>query len=164
MTALLPASLPVATLVAERLLLVPVDAEAAGAYADGGGDIARGAGWPDAGAVARLQLAAQADGTPYWLVVHDGEVVGDCTAHGGIDADGEVEIGYALAAPCRGRGLGHELVATLSGWLLEQPGVRRVSASTAPDNLPSRRALERAGFRLESTDERAVSYVRSRDA
>jgi len=93
-----------------------------------------------------------------WLVVlHDtGEIVGDCGQKGGPDASGDVEIGYGLAASVHGRGLGSELVAALAGLVGAQPGVRRVTAEVLADNLPSRRALERAGF---SVDRQAGPYV-----
>jgi RimJ/RimL family protein N-acetyltransferase len=85
-------------------------------------------------------------GAPLWLVELDGVVIGDCGTHG-EPADGEVEIGYGLAAEHRGHGDGGEVVQALSQWLLAQPDVERVVAETDADNVPSRRALERAGFR-----------------
>jgi len=93
-----------------------------------------------------------------WLVVlsESGEIVGDCGQKGGPDATGNVEIGYGLAASVHGRGLGSELVAALAGVVGAQPGVRRVTAEVLADNLPSRRALERAGFQL---DRQAPPYV-----
>jgi RimJ/RimL family protein N-acetyltransferase len=98
-----------------------------------------------------------------WFVTHEGVVIGDCGAHGEPDELGDVELGYGLAAPYRGRGFGTELVIGLSRWLLAQEGVRRVAARcVAVDNTPSRRALERAGFVLESADEHHTWYALAR--
>jgi len=77
-------------------------------------------------------------------------VIGDCGTHGPADADGSIEIGYGLAPRYRGQGFGTELVAALTRWLLAQPGIRRVLARTHVANLPSRRVLEKAGFRQVS--------------
>jgi len=45
---------------------------------------------------------------------------------------------------------------------MSSPRVRRVVASTAVDNVPSRRALERAGFAAVADDGETVSYARQR--
>lgn len=161
------------TLVAERietdrLVLVPV--EPATAYAVLAGDPARaglraGAGWPHRDTMDGLRLSAEAglgDPPPAWFVTLDGAVVGDCGVHGGVDPDGRAEIGYGLAAPYRGRGLGGEVVRGLTAWLVAQPGVTGATAETTLENLPSRRALERAGYVVDSTDGRVVRYVRRR--
>jgi RimJ/RimL family protein N-acetyltransferase len=54
---------------------------------------------------------------------------------------------------------GSELVIAMSEWLLGQSGVTRVSAHAALDKWPSRRALERAGFRLQSADPHHAKYT-----
>ncbi len=83
-----------------------------------------------------------------WLVTRtaDHMVIGDCGWRGGPDLNGDVEIGYGLAASCRGQGLGTEAIAGLVAWIITQPGVRRVVAEVLADNMPSRRLLERLGF------------------
>ncbi len=61
-------------------------------------------------------------------------------------------------------GYGTELVEGLSQWLLRQPGIRRVVArEVLADNIPSRRALERAGFKLERSVGGLVWYGLARD-
>jgi ribosomal-protein-alanine N-acetyltransferase len=89
-------------------------------------------------------------GSLVWLVMLGEVVIGDCGTLGGVDDQGVIEVGYGLAAEHRGRGYGNELVAALSGWLLSQPRVEQVVArEVLADNVPSRRALENAGFVLE---------------
>jgi RimJ/RimL family protein N-acetyltransferase len=87
-------------------------------------------------------------------------VVGDCGWYGPPGPDGDVEIGYGLAAPYRGRGIGSAAVTALLDWLATQPGVARVVAETDATNTASRRLLERLGFVLAETGETTVRYAR----
>jgi RimJ/RimL family protein N-acetyltransferase len=104
-----------------------------------------GDGWPHEDT--RDGLGGVAHGTDAWLVTLDGVVIGDCGTHGPADEAGDIELGYGLAEPFRGRGLGTEVAVGLTEHLRRLPGVRRVVANEVlADNLPSRRALERAGF------------------
>jgi deazaflavin-dependent oxidoreductase (nitroreductase family) len=120
--------------------------------------IRRGKGWPHEDSLDGLSMIADG-GSLGWLVTLDGLVIGECGTHGPVDPDGAVEIGYGLAAPYRGRGYGRALVAALSQWLISRPGVTRVLAHTLPGNTPSRRSLERAGFRLDGEDDGECRYV-----
>ena len=104
-------------------------------------------GWPHADTPAGL---AYADGGAWtWLIVDDdGRIAGECGVKGLPTETGEVEIGYGLAGPSRGRGLGTRAVAALVEALRTRPGVRRIDAHVVADNHASRRVLERAGFTL----------------
>ena len=53
-----------------------------------------------------------------------------------------------LAEATWGRGLGSELVDGLISWCRDQTPVVCLTAGVAPDNVPSRRLLERLGFEL----------------
>jgi RimJ/RimL family protein N-acetyltransferase len=149
----------------ERLVLVPLSAEVARAVI--GGDLSglrAGKGWPHADTLDGLRMAVEHDHDSGWLVTLDGVVIGDCGTHGHADPAGDIEMGYGLAAPYRGLGYGTELVEGLSQWLLGQPGVQRIVVrNVLADNVPSRRALERAGFVIEQVDEGHVSYTRARE-
>jgi RimJ/RimL family protein N-acetyltransferase len=145
-----------------RLVLIPLPVETALAIV--GGDVSvvtHAEGWPHADTLDALRMVVKEDAPwPAWLVTIDGLVIGDCGTVGPVDEAGDVEIGYGLAAEQRGFGYGTELVDGLSQWLVQQPGVRRVVArGVLADNTPSRRALERAGFRLESSEGGLVSYA-----
>jgi RimJ/RimL family protein N-acetyltransferase len=56
-----------------------------------------------------------------------------------------VEIGYAVAAEARGRGIGGWTVDAFLAWLAGV-GVRSVIASVRPDNEASLAILRRRGF------------------
>lgn len=86
-------------------------------------------------------------------------MVGECGTHALSSDSGEVEIGYGLAAPYRGRGYGKAVVRAMSGWFAAQPTVTVVLAHTDPGNVPSRRSLESAGFRLDGEDDGECRYV-----
>lgn len=59
--------------------------------------------------------------------------------------DGVVEVGYGLARSVHGHGLATEAVAGMLE-LARRHGLRAVTAQTAPDNVASRRVLEKSGF------------------
>ena len=65
-----------------------------------------------------------------------------------------VEIGYGVDEAFRGRGLATEAVGALVDWGREREDVGVIVAETLTANLPSRRVLEKCGFRRrgESTD------------
>lgn len=121
-------------------------------------------GWPTVDTADGLGAAvahAQSEGDSPFIVVllETGEVIGDCGWKGGPGPDGRAEIGYGLAASVRGRGLGTEVVRTLTAWALTQPGCTSVLAEVLADNLPSRKALEGSGFHLDHVDGGDVWYV-----
>ena len=62
---------------------------------------------------------------------------------------GTVAIGYWLVERVRGRGLGSRAVALLAHWALTDAALERVEALVIPENVPSQRVLEKAGFRRE---------------
>jgi RimJ/RimL family protein N-acetyltransferase len=116
-----------------------------------------GRGWPHRDSYDGLRFAL--GGAYTWLVTLDGLVIGDCGTLGRADDAGTIAIGYGLAAPYRRRGYGTALVPVLTGWLLMQPGVRRVVAAAEPRNRPSCRVLERAGFRQVDATATEVRYA-----
>jgi RimJ/RimL family protein N-acetyltransferase len=106
-------------------------------------------------------LSFIARGGTQFLVLDDaGRVAGECGTKSAPRADGSVEIGYGLAAPSRGRGLGARAVAELVSWVERQPGVRRIEAEVHVSNAPSRRIVEQLGFRVEGDPDQG--YLRYR--
>ena len=74
-----------------------------------------------------------------------GTVVGNLSFKG-LDDNGMVEIGYGMNPEYERKGLMTEAVAAMVRWASQQPGVLSVEAETEPDNIASRRVLEKAGF------------------
>lgn len=147
------------TLRTDRLVLVPQTRDAALALLAGtdcGLPLAEG--YPHADTLDGLRMYVEHGGPDDggWFVTlsEDGRVVGDCGTLGWVDDDGRVEIGYGLAAPFRGRGLGTEAAGALADWVAAQPEVRVVTASVEVGNEASRRLLERLGFVLTGERDR----------
>ena len=142
------------TLTTSRCTLDPLP----GALADGP---PAAPGWPHENTPIVLHAAAEL-GWPTWLIrlTATGEVFGDCGLKGPPGPSGEVEIGYGLAAPLRGQGYATEAVGAVVDWLRTQPDVGLVTAEVSPDNLPSRRLLERLRFEISRTNDRYVYYAR----
>ncbi len=87
------------------------------------------------------------------LVEADGTIVGDVTWHavwyGPTPGCLAWNIGIALVAAARGRGIGSRAQRMLAEYLFATTSVVRVEASTDVDNLAEQRALLTAGFRRE---------------
>lgn len=83
---------------------------------------------------------------PYVLgveVLQTGELLG----HVGFSPlDGEVEVSYAIAEGCRGRGYGVEALMAGCEWAADAFALSSLIAITASANAASRRTLERTGF------------------
>ena len=93
-------------------------------------------------------LAHQEDWGWYalWMIVRkDGAHIGNLSFKG-APVDGEVEIGYGIAEEFRGLGYATEALETILEWAFDQPGVSKIAAETEPDNIASRRVLEKCGF------------------
>jgi RimJ/RimL family protein N-acetyltransferase len=137
-----------------RVRLEPIDAELARAMLAGvpGPDLEWAEGFPMAPVldIARTIATAEQPLGPFlaYVIVSlaDGTAIGDAGFHGPPNADGEVEVGYALVRRARGAGLAGEAVELLVRWALAQPGVRAVRARVDRGNGASERLLARLGF------------------
>jgi RimJ/RimL family protein N-acetyltransferase len=112
----------------------------------------RSVAWPedDTRMLGYRIAALDADPASAPFLVHavlspEGHLLGRIGCHAAPDAAGGVEIGYAVAPRDRGRGIGSWTVDAFLGWLARM-GVRSVTASVRPDNLPSLAILRRRGF------------------
>ena len=113
--------------------------------------------------LARVIVAATEPPGPFfaYAVVRraDGLAIGDAGFHGPPDADGEVEIGYALVPAARGAGYAREAVALLIAWAWRQPGVGLIAARVEPGNAASARVLQRLGFQFDGDRDGMDRYV-----
>ena len=81
-----------------------------------------------------------------WMIVRkDGAHIGNLSFKGS-PVDGVAEIGYGISEEYRGLGYATEAVETILAWAFDQPGVSKIAAETGPDNIASRRVLEKCGF------------------
>jgi RimJ/RimL family protein N-acetyltransferase len=59
------------------------------------------------------------------------------------------EVGYGVAPWARGRGVATRALRLVSGWAMDELGLPRISLLAEPENLPSQRVAENAGYRRE---------------
>jgi RimJ/RimL family protein N-acetyltransferase len=88
------------------------------------------------------------EGTREGFAVYDGDgtFLGVALAPA-IDAEGrELELGYIVAAPARGRGVAIEMLRRLTDWAFDEQGALRIQLDIDPGNAPSLRVAERCGY------------------
>ncbi len=81
-----------------------------------------------------------------WLIVAGNEVVGLCSYKQPPSNDGQVEIGYGIAAGRRDRGYASHAVGAMLDQARRDSAISVVVAATASTNIVSQRVLERNGF------------------
>ncbi|MGA8295714.1 MAG: GNAT family N-acetyltransferase [Acidimicrobiales bacterium] len=126
---------------------MPVTASVAAKILSGDIDgLDAGEGWPHSDTSNGVRHVLSEPPAEVWLIQVDGRTIGDCGTHGPADETGSIEIGYGLAEPFRRRGYGTEAVAALTERLARRAEVARIVARASPENLASRRVLEKVGF------------------
>lgn len=70
----------------------------------------------------------------------------------------KVDLGYVLAPTCWGLGYMPEAIAAVASRALSQAALFRVQAACDVENVPSQRALEKAGFVREGRHERFIVH------
>jgi RimJ/RimL family protein N-acetyltransferase len=92
----------------------------------------------------------RADGTREAFVAldRDGRFLGLGLAPHVDRAAGEIELGYAVAAEARGRGVGVAILRALTEWALAE-GALRMTLIIQVGNLASETVAERCGYVLE---------------
>lgn len=110
---------------------------------------------------AELESRRSPDGREQWLnwVVRlpTGALIGFVQAT--VYPDGRAAIAYETSSAYWGRGLARQAVQTMIAELVEQYGVRRLSAVLKRENLRSLRLLQRLGFLLASPAEHVEREV-----
>jgi ribosomal-protein-alanine N-acetyltransferase len=79
----------------------------------------------------------------------DGKVAASLTLKGVSQMMGYGEIGYTVGEEYQGRGVGTAAVRAFVARIFADTPLRRLFALVAEENVPSRRLLERLGFRQE---------------
>jgi RimJ/RimL family protein N-acetyltransferase len=123
-------------------------------------DIRRWMGWDDqppddAGARANIERAAAAWQEGTWAVFGIADAATD-EVIGGVNlrfaGHAIAEISYFLRASARGRGLATRAVRLVVRWAFDELEIERIELRVHPDNAPSGRVAERAGFRREGIE------------
>ncbi len=82
------------------------------------------------------------------ITLHNDQLIGDIGLHF-LEDGAQMEIGYTLAPEHQGQGYAFEAVKAILGYLFGQLEKHRITASVDPENVRSRRLLEKLGFRQE---------------
>jgi [ribosomal protein S5]-alanine N-acetyltransferase len=104
-------------------------------------------------------------GAPEWsfhlfVHAHDRVLIGEGGYKGRPDAEGLVEIGYALIPEYRGRGLATEAARGMIAHAFSYPEVRIIQAHTLPDGAASINVLKKLGMKpAGSVHDREDGYV-----
>jgi ribosomal-protein-alanine N-acetyltransferase len=162
---------PHATLLTERLELVPMTVQVAEAVILGRRDEAEallGAPLPDAwpgralierAFAASLELIRENPEVRLWgdrvMIARHGlrRVIGSVVFHGAPDAEGLVEVAYGVEQDSQKQGYATEATRASVAWALADPRVRAVRATTPSWHTPSRRVLEKCGLTQIGTRE-----------
>ncbi|MFM7575626.1 MAG: GNAT family N-acetyltransferase [Microcystaceae cyanobacterium] len=73
-----------------------------------------------------------------------------------------IEIGYEVAPSYRQQGYASEATKAMMDWTLSQPGIQTVTAGCDPNNIASKRVLEKIGMDLIETREKVLVWKSSR--
>jgi RimJ/RimL family protein N-acetyltransferase len=95
------------------------------------------------------RLRADPDARGFWVwtaALADGTPVGNGGFGGRPTENRRLTVGYAVHEEHRGRGYATELLELLTEWGLARPEIDVVRATIRPDNGPSLRVAEKAGF------------------
>jgi ribosomal-protein-alanine N-acetyltransferase len=87
------------------------------------------------------------EGTPTWTIRLDGRVIGLMEAE--IRKNAIADIGYFVDSTHQNQGYATEAIKAVVEWLFESTPVHRVEAGVTARNTPSRRVVEKLGFKLE---------------
>lgn len=94
-------------------------------------------------------------GYSWWAFLDkaDGAVVGaGCVQHIERDPANPLELGWRLLPACWGRGLASEAARRMAAFAFEQVETPLLLANAMPENLPSRRVMERLGMRYRGIE------------
>lgn len=95
-----------------------------------------------------------------WVIeLPDGSDVGGVGFKGVPDSTGSVDLGYGIKAEYRRNGYATEAVALILAWAFEQPGVKRVTAQTDPENMISQKVLAKNGFVRDGDGDEGPMFV-----
>ncbi len=88
-----------------------------------------------------------------WAIALPGDdrLIGTVTLFSFVREHKRCELGYELAPSAQGRGYAIEAVRAALTHAFSVEGMERIEADVDPRNAPSRRLVERLGFKLEGT-------------
>jgi RimJ/RimL family protein N-acetyltransferase len=93
---------------------------------------------------------ADASRAAFAIHPHDGDALLGWVGLVELDLDHrQAEIGYLVDPAARGRGIARRAVTLLTRWGFDELGLERLELRIDPENVPSAKVAEHAGYRLE---------------
>jgi ribosomal-protein-serine acetyltransferase len=92
-------------------------------------------------------------------IFENGELMGTVGFHHSDMRNDKTEIGYWLAPPCHGRGLGTRCVRLALEAAFRFTSVNRIEAKIQPDNKPSIKLIEKLGFVFEGRERQGIKFA-----
>jgi [ribosomal protein S5]-alanine N-acetyltransferase len=118
--------------------------------------IRRSPAWPYVWAARRRREATQGTALS-WVIRYDGQFAGQLTVwHVVWGSSRSAEVGYWIDERLAGRGVMPTALAMGIDHCFRVLGLHRIEAGIRPENTPSRRAVEKIGFRNEGIRVRQV--------
>lgn len=123
--------------------------------------------WPDQEAIdtfpkiiKNLELVPEPSGFESYMVVHRHSmtVIGDAGFKGLPNADGEVDLGYAIIVQAQRNGYGLEVARGLVNWAFQQPDVKAITARCLLGNTASARLLHKLGMQEVNRDDELIRW------
>ncbi len=165
-------------LITRRLYLVPFKLEIIKAAIMGNAELARvlsveiAPNWADEEfiqnfpAIANILVEFPLQGEWGWgsLIIHQadntliGHVMIKIIPDGSWSPTDSVELGYQVAPSYRQQGYASEATKAMADWTLSQPGMQSVTAGCDPDNIASKRVLEKMGMDLIEAREKVLVW------
>lgn len=95
--------------------------------------------------------ATRAKACVIFAVMLDGRIIGVAGVGSKPEADNEIELAFFISEAEQGKGYTTEAARAAARWAMETLKLPYLIAIVEPDNLPSRRVIEKCGFhRLET--------------
>ncbi|WP_157262233.1 GNAT family N-acetyltransferase [Pedobacter sp. PACM 27299] len=162
----------------QRLYLLPFTLQMAREIMDGqftslfALGIKPGAGWPDEALleclpriIANLEKVPEPSGFESWMIIDKSSksLIGDAGFKGLPNADGIVDLGYAIVAAERRKGYAAEAAEGLIKWAFKQPEVKMITALCEHVNEGSTKTLTNLGFYQKFIREEMIHWFLLRE-
>ena len=96
-----------------------------------------------------------------WQIVlkEENKIIGTCGFNGLPDAEGKIEIGYALKPAYQKKGFMPEAIKEMIRFAFMHNKVKAIIAQTPKELLPSQKLLQNFGFVIDSEKEGIITWI-----
>lgn len=102
--------------------------------------------------IGRINELVQNNEAVYWVISHEGQLIGCIGLFQFDDVNAKAEIGYELLPRFQGKGFMQEALARIIEYGFQGIGLKTIEAFTHPDNEHSTKLLEKCHFQKQVSD------------